>query len=627
MPPMRAVPVVLSLFAIALSMPSCGDEKPAPAPVKKKPVVVAQKPAEPTPAKPAEGPWFVDEAKQRGITLLNRTGRPKKKEFIMSAVGPGAAVFDADGDGLLDIYIPNGNHLVGPYRNRFYDADDRPRNALYMQQQDGTFSDEAAARGVDDDRWAFGACAADLDNDGDQDLIVTNLSLNRLYLNDGKGRFRDVAVPAGIAGTKEEWSTGIACGDYDKDGVLDIYIANYADMFEWMRTSKDIARNEDGSIKDAAVCNWQNLKVYCGPIDLPGQQDYLYRGLGAGEDGIPRYEDVSKRTGIWRPKSNNPGGGPLYGFQALFADLNSDSWPDLYVANDSVPSYYFENQAGKSFKELANEKGIALGSMGQDMAGMGASSADLNGDGYLDIIKTNFAAQTNNLYIAEVYKGEVTFRDFSMRTGLKEVVYADLGWGALAFDFDHDGDRDIFFANGHVYPEVDHPYAAKLKMSFEQINQMFRNDSQGSRLRFKLATAEMGPGFSIKKCSRGSALLDFDNDGDIDVIVINLNNTPDLLVNKRGSESGHWLQIRLEGDPTKKTNRDAIGSKVWVTAGDLRQFFETKRGEGFLGCGDPRVHVGLGVHTAAEVEITWPNGDKTTHKFDAVDREVKIRQP
>jgi len=622
-----AVSALLATLAGVSFFSSCGEdgagEEAAP-----KPVV--------THTPPPPEPWFEDQAPERGITVLNRTGRPRKKELILGAVGPGAAVFDANGDGLLDVYIPNGNWLEGPQRDQFYQGADRPRNALYIQQEDGRFVDEARERGVDDDAWGFGACAADLDNDGDQDLIVANLGPNRLYRNDGTGHFIDIAAEAGIAGAAErgqwEWSTGIACGDYDRDGRLDLYISNYADMFTWLREFSEIVRGPDGEILEANVCDWQQLKVYCGPRGLPGQQDHLYHNAG-GSDGTLRFEDVTKESGVWREERVDPDTagtsrtGPLYGFQPLFVDLNRDGLPDIYVANDSTPSFFFENQGNGRFREVAKAYGIAVGANGEDLAGMGADAADVTGDGWPELHKTNFALQTNNLYVAEPYQGTVTFRDFSVRTGVREAVYTDLGWGVLVFDYDHDGDKDIFYANGHVYPEVDLPQARGLNTSFDQFNRMFRNDSRGGRLRFVQVDRELGPGFSIRKCSRGASLLDFDNDGDLDILVVNLNNTPDLLVNLRGNRNGHWLQLRLVGNVAKRTNRDAIGSRVVVRGGDHVQHFEILRGQGFLGCNDPRLHVGLGGHAGpVEVEITWPNGEKTKRTIEKTDREVRVEQ-
>jgi len=289
------LPGLLAAFVAAALYHGCGgEETPSPGP---SPVAPEAAPKAP------EAPWFTEEAEQRGITLLNGSGRPRHKELIMEAVGPGAAILDANADGLLDAFIPNGNWLVGPLREEFYTGEDRPRSALYIQRPDGTFRNEAKERGVEDDAWGFGACAADLDNDGDEDLVVGNLGPNRLYVNDGTGRFTDVAAKAGVAGAVErgqwEWSTGIAAGDYDRDGVLDLYVANYADMFKWMREAPDVERNPDGSIRNARVCSWQHLKVYCGPKGLPGQEDHLYRGLG-GRDGEMRFQDVTKESGVWR---------------------------------------------------------------------------------------------------------------------------------------------------------------------------------------------------------------------------------------------------------------------------------------------------------------------------------------
>lgn len=628
---MRRMNARSSLLLAGLLLAACGSGESPSAPAGGRapaPGPAAPSPA-PAPAAADEAPWFTEEAAARGITLLNGSGKLRQKELIMEAVGPGAAVIDANGDGLLDVYIPNGNWLEGPFRDQFYKGDDRPRSALYIQQQGGTFRDEAKTRGVEDDAWAFGACAVDLDNDGDEDLLVGALGPNRLFVNDGTGHFKDIAVEAGFAGPTErgqwEWSTGVAAGDYDRDGILDLYVANYADMFKWMREAPDVKRRPDGSIENARVCTWQHLLVYCGPKGLPGQEDHLLKGLG-GRDGEMRFKDVTKESGIWR---NEEKAG--YGFQPLFTDLDNDGWPDIYVANDSVPSYCFMNRRDGTFRECGHELGVALSDTGEDLAGMGAVSVDTDGDGWLDLHKTNFAFQTNNVYVSEPLLKDgklatLTFRDHSLWNGIKTDVFADLAWAVLVFDFDHDMDMDIFYANGHVYPEVDTVPA--LGTSFDQFNKLFRQIRRGDQIRFERVGREAGPGFDVKKGSRGASLWDFDNDGDLDIIVINLNNTPDLLVNQRGNREGHWLQLRLVGNVAKKSNRDAVGSRVRVIAGGKTQHFETKRGEGFLGSNDPRVHVGLGPNAGpVDVEITWPNGDTTTHKIESVDRVVKIEQP
>jgi len=625
MPRMNARSACLGALFAGLATGGCGGEDPPYSPGPSSPVAAQAAPKAP------EAPWFSEEAAARGITLLNGTReRLRQKELIMEAVGPGAAILDANADGLLDAFIPNSNWLVGPLREQFYTGDDRPRSALYIQRPDGTFVNEAKARGVEDDAWGFGACAADLDNDGDQDLVVSNLGPNRLYVNDGTGHFTDIAAKAGVAGPAErghwEWSTGIAAGDYDRDGLLDLYIANYADMFKWMREARNVERNPDGSIKNARVCSWQHLKVYCGPKGLPGQQHRLYRGLG-GRDGALAFEDVTMKSGIWRDV-------PLYGFQPLFTDLDNDGWPDIYVANDSIPSFCFLNRRDGTFRECAFELGVAVSDTGEDLAGMGAESYDINGDGWFDLHKTNFAFQTNNVYVAEPVeaKGDggtavaLTYRDHSTWNGIKEVVFPDLAWAVLVFDFDHDMDPDIFYANGHVYPEVD--TVPELGTSFEQFNRLFRNVQRGGEVRFELMGREAGPGLDVRKGSRGASLWDFDNDGDLDILVINLNDTPDLLVNQRGNKAGHWLELKLLGNVAKRSNRDAIGSRLRVTAGGKTQHLEAKRGQGFLGNFDPRLHVGLGGNTGpVDIEITWPNGETTRTTVDAVDRVVEIAQP
>jgi len=576
------------------------------------------------PAAP-ESPWYVDRADELGLTGINRTGEEGKKQFIMSAVGPGIATFDANGDGRMDIYAPNGNRLQPPFYDKLYEGKDQPANALYIQQEDGTFKDEAKARGVACDRWGFGACAADVDNDGDPDLIVANLQGNRLYLNDGKGQFTDVAVAAGIAGSASEWSAGIAVGDYNRDGIPDLYISNYADMFEWIRTYKSIKRGPNGEILKATVCLWQKLLVYCGPLGLPAQQDHLYRGLGV-KDGVPQFEDVTMEAGIFRPGKVTTSLGPAYGFQPVFADLNGDGWPDVYVANDSVPSHYFENQKDGTFLECGESRGVALSTMGESMAGMGADMGDLNSDGHADLLKTNFSLQTFNIYVGKPFKGTMYWDEWSVRTGLREAVYSALGWGALYFDFDNDGDQDVFFANGHVYPEVD--TVPELGTSFKQSNQLIRNEFiPTGKLKLKDVSADAGPGFAVVESSRGAAYFDKDNDGDLDLVIVDMNTTPTLLTNERGSAAGHWLQLKLVGNTSKQVTREALHAKVKVSGAFGAQYRQVSRGRGFLGSCDPRMHFGLGKKPGkVTIEIEWPNGDRQKIEPDELDRVLEVRQ-
>ncbi|MHC4940866.1 MAG: CRTAC1 family protein [Planctomycetota bacterium] len=608
---MRPLPALALLVLLA-----CGEEK--------KPVVKPT-PVKKSVAKPAEeGPWFVDVAEKLGIFELNRTGEPGKKKFIVGGVGPGAAILDADGDGRLDVYIPNGNRLKPPFYLSLDTAEDRPRNALYMQQPDGTFVNEAKKRGVDCDRWGFGTSAVDIDNDGDQDLLVANFTANRLYLNDGKGHFTDVAPEAGLAGRDNDWTTGFGVGDVNRDGWPDVYVSNYGGMFEWIRNSPNVKRDAKGHVTDAS-CLWQKLRVYCGPKGLPAQQDYLLLGTGV-TDGVPRFEDVSKKSGIYRPGRLYTREGPGFGFQVLVADMNHDMWPDIFVANDTTSSFYFESNKDGTFRECAEERGIAFSDMGTELAGMGADLGDINRDGHFDMIKTNFALQTFNLYVADWFKGRMDWREWSMRTGMDKEVWTALGWGALMFDFDHDGDLDIFFANGHVFPEVDQ--VPSLNMSFKQYNQLFRNMlSETGKLAVKHISQQAGPAFATKEASRGASLVDIDDDGDEDIVVVNLNGRPNVYLNTRGNKQGRWLQLRLFGNPAKKSTRDAIHSLIKVECAVGTQYFQVLRGRGFIGTCDPRVQVGLGKSPGkVKIEITWPNGDVETMETEEVDRVIRIDQ-
>ncbi|MEM8884990.1 MAG: CRTAC1 family protein [Planctomycetota bacterium] len=620
--------LLLALLAFLFLFNQCGEasesDAPGPqaAPQKSEPVKVADTP------KVAEGPHFVDIAKELGLTRINSTGEEGKKQFIMSAIGPGAALFDADGDGRLDIYVPDGTKLMPPFYESLYDGPDRPRNALYMQQPDGTFRNEAKERGVDCDRWGFGATAADVDNDGDPDLLVANFSQNRLYLNDGKGRFRDVAELAGIAGVANKWSTCIAVGDLNLDGLPDLYVANYADMFKWIRESDSVRRNERREVIDAATCDWHRLEVYCGPKGLPRQQDHLYYGTGV-VDGVPRFEEVTKQAGVARPGTGQTRMAPGYGFQVLIGDLSADGWPDIFVSNDSTYSYYFENKGDGTFHECGEERGIAASAGGDDLAGMGADFGDINRDGYFDIIKTNFALETFNLYIADLFKGRMDWIENSMRSGMDKDVHAALGWGALLFDYDHDGDLDIFFANGHVYPEVDQ--VPDLGTRFKQYNQLFRNmtveNGAGSRLRVKHMTQNAGPGFQVLESTRGASFGDLDEDGDLDLVLLNLNAPPTVLRNERGSKQGHWLHLRLIGDPKRGVTRDAYHTLVKVENAAGTQYFQANRARGFLGSCDPRLHVGLGKSKGkVKLTITWPNKEVQVIETEELNRVLEVRQ-
>jgi hypothetical protein len=616
-------PVFALLALIPLAAISCGEdskEEPKDAKAKK---VEKQAPV-PVPATKEDGPWFEDAAEKLGIHELNRTGEPGKKKFIVGGVGPGAAVFDADGDGRLDVHIPNGNRLKPPFYLSLDMGEDRPRNALYMQQADGSFRNEAKERGVDCDRWGFGTSAVDIDNDGDQDLLVANFTGNRLYLNDGTGHFKDVAIEAGLVGRKQDWTTGFGVGDVNRDGLPDIYVSNYGGMFEWIKNSPNVKRDAKGHVTDAS-CVWQKLRVYCGPKGLPAQQDYLLLGRGS-KDGIPRFEDVSKKSGIYRPGKIYTREGPGFGFQVLIADMNHDGHPDIFVANDTTPSFFFENNKDGTFRECAEQRGIAFSDMGTELAGMGADVGDINRDGHLDMIKTNFALQTFNLYIAEWFKGRMDWREWSMRTGMDKEVWTALGWGALMLDFDHDGDLDIFFANGHVFPEVDQ--VPSLNMSFKQYNQLFRNMLvEKGKLAVKHVTRDAGPAFSLKEASRGASLGDLDNDGDEDIVVVNLNARPNVYMNTRGNRQGHWLQLRLFGNPAKNVTRDALHSNVKVESAAGTQYFQVVRGRGFIGTSDPRIQIGLGPKRGrVRIEITWANGEVQQLETDKLDRAIEVSQ-
>jgi hypothetical protein len=508
------------------------------------------------------GVRLVDVAEQAGVTLLNVSG-DVAKDYIVDANGSGVAWLDYDNDGDLDALLVNGST-----RERLRQGGD-PMVALYQNDGKGHFKDVTAGSGLTARGWGMGACVADVDNDGFEDVYVTGLGSNVLYRNNGNGTFTDITRKAGVGDTR--WSTGCAFGDYDRDGHVDLYVANYVAFDE-----RKIPKRGEG-------CAYMTLGVYCGPMNLPGESDVLYHNNGNGT-----FADVTKRAGI-----SDPG---YYGLGVLFADLDDDGWPDIYVGNDSVPHLLFHNNRDGTFTEEGLKAGVALSGNGRAQAGMGVDAADYDGDGHLDLVVTNFSHDYNTLY---ENSGSGFFTDVSHLAGFAQGGSSYLGWGVGFVDFDNDGLLDIFVANGHVYPDID---GRGLGTTYLQRKQLFRN--LGNK-RFRNITDETGGGLLLKRSSRGAAFGDYDNDGKIDVLVLNLNDRPTLLHNETPG-TNHWVTIRLVGT---KSNRDGIGARVSIEAGGRRRMAEVRGDGSFLSHNDMRAHFGLGnadrVHA---LEIRWPSG-------------------
>jgi hypothetical protein len=514
---------------------------------------------------------LVDVAAEAGITLLNVHG-DASKDYIVDTNGNGAAFFDYDNDNNLDVLLVNGST-----REHLANGGD-PMVALYHNDGKAHFTDVTARSGMTRRGWGMGTCVADIDNDGFDDVYVTAFGPNVLYHNNGNGTFTDVTARAGVG--DPHWSTGCAFGDYNRDGYVDLFVANYVD-FDQQKIPKRGA---------SAGCRYMGADVFCGPRGLPTVSNVLYRNNGDGT-----FTDVTQSAGI-KDKGS-------YGFGVLFSDFDEDGWPDIFVANDSVPSTLFRNNHDGTFTERGLASGLALSGDGRAQAGMGVDAGDYDGDGHLDLIVTHFSEDYHTLY---ENSGKGLFTDVSYRAGVAVPPLRYMGWGVGFFDVDNDGRLDIFAANGHVYPEIDR-FGGGTR--FLQRKQLFLN--LGNK-RFREVGAEAGTGMAIEKSSRGAAFGDFDNDGDVDVLVVNMNDRPTLLRNETSS-ANHWITIRTVGAGRKSgvqaSNRDGIGARVRVTAGGRTQIAEVRSGGSYLSHNDARVHFGLGDAARVDrVEIMWPSG-------------------
>jgi predicted nucleotidyltransferase len=517
---------------------------------------------------------FSEVAAAVGLSIPKVQGS-SAKDFLIDTTGSGVAFFDYDQDRDMDILIVNTSSL-----ERLALGGD-PMVTLY--RNDGErFADVTGEAGLARHGWGSGVCVADVDNDTYEDLYITAYGSNVLWRN-VRGRSFVATKEANEPG----WSTGCAFGDYDRDGDVDLYVAKYV-KFDPKTTPRR-----------GSPCKFLNITVACGPRPLPGEPDRLYRNRGNGT-----FVDVTKQAGVTEPGH--------YGFSVLFSDLDDDGWPDLYVANDSTPSLFFRNQRDGTFVERGLQAGVAVSADGREQAGMGVDAADYDGDGLLDIVKTNFAQDYTSLYRNQ---GNGLFVDASFRSGLAATFGPSLGWGVGFIDADNDGLLDLFIANGHIYPDI----ARTGTSTYRQRNQIFRNLTNG---RFRQVTDEVGGPLAIEKSYRGAAFGDYDNDGDIDVVISALDDRPTLLRND--TTGGHWFTMRLEGTTS---NRSAIGAKVTVEAGGRRQVAEVRSGGSYISNNDSRVHFGLGQATGVDsVTIRWPTGKIQTERSLAVDRFYVARE-
>ena len=509
---------------------------------------------------------FTDIARSAGLRAPVIYGGIDRKEYILETIGCGCAFFDYDNDGWLDILVLCGT--------RVGDTPEGATNRLYKNKRDGTFQDVTEAAGLHRTGWASGVCAGDYNNDGFEDLFITYWGQNVLYRNNGDGTFTDVTQQAGLLGPRTRWGAGCTWVDYDRDGYLDLFVSNYLE-FDFAHVQKPGANIN---------CTYKQIAVNCGPRGLPTGTHSLYRNNGDGT-----FTDVSEKAGISKSKGT-------YGMTVVAADFDEDGWPDIYVACDSTNSLLFMNNRNGTFREEGTERGAAFSDDGVEQAGMGVGVGDYNLDGHLDIFKTHFVEDTNVLYRND---GTGNFSDVTLSTGLGvETRYT--GWGAGIIDLDNDGNPDLFIATGNIYPELE----AKLHdLPFKTPRVVFRNLGNG---KFEELIDTIGPGISAPHASRGCAFGDFDNDGDLDILVININEPPSLLRNDvRGTN--RWIKVKLIGT---KSNRSAIGARVIAHYSGKQQAQEVLSQSSFYSSSDRRLHFGVGSAEKVELDVRWPSGLK-----------------
>jgi hypothetical protein len=526
---------------------------------------------------------FVEVSVKAGIRFTLTSGGPEKRYIIEAKGGGGIAWIDYDNDGYPDLLLVNGS-TFGHWRRG-----DSPRSRLYRNNGDGTFTDVSAGSGLDHTGWGMGVCAGDYNNDGRDDLYVTYYGGNVLYRNDGTGKFTDVTNQAGVR--SHGWGMGCAFGDYDNDGHLDLYVANYVDV--------DIERlGEPGS---APNCTYRGIATFCGPRGLPGGRDTLFHNNGDGT-----FADVTEPPGV------DPG--QYSGLGVVMGDYDRDGRLDIYVANDSTPSSLFHNNGDGTFTDVGVQAGVAYSSEGQEQAGMGVDFGDYDNDGWLDLVKGNFSDDTKNLYHNN---GDGTFTDVPYSAGIGEVSWLLTTFGAKFFDYDNDGWKDILLANGQTFPQMDR-YPTGI--TYAERNLLFHNLGDG---KFDEVGLRAGPGLAIKKVSRGLAAADYDNDGDLEIIVSNMNDAPDLIRHARKNPN-HSILVQTIGT---RSNRDGIGTTVRVVAGGITQYDEVKSGGSYLSSSDLRLHFGLGAATRIDrLELLWPSGQADVVENPPVDRILIVKE-
>ncbi len=541
------------------------------------PVVLA---AQARGTRPETRPLFVDVTSKAGITFVHKSGASGEK-YMVETFGSGVAWIDYDNDGFPDLYYVNGAPGAA--------------NALYHNNKDGTFTDvteragvaaSGAAEGPSAKAYKTGIAVGDYDNDGFLDLYVTAFGPNILYRNNGDGTFTDVTTKAGVAGGANEWSTSTGFVDYDRDGRLDLYVVNYLDY----------------RLEENLYCGLrkEGYRMYCHPTQFDGTADRLFHNNGDGT-----FTDVSKKAGIANPAGK--------GLGVSFCDYDRDGDPDIYVANDTVRNFLYRNNGDGTFTDVAYGAGVGFDSNGKPQAGMGTDCADVDGNGYPDIFVTNFSEELNALYLN---RGDGTFEDVSATAGMNAAFLA-LGFGTKMYDYDNDGDLDIHVTNGHV---IDNVKLYQPNLTYAQKDFLFENVGG----KFRDVTARGGPALQAERIGRGLAVADFDNDGNLDVAITSLGQHPVLLRNQ-GAPHGNWIILRAKG---KKSNRFGLGATVRVQTSQGVQVREINNVASYLSSNDIRLHVGVGAAPIIQqIEILWPSGTRQVLRDVAVNQILAVEEP
>ena len=519
---------------------------------------------------------FADVTRESGITFIH-VSSPEKR-YIVESMSGGVALLDYDNDGYLDIYLVNSLTVDLVKTNK------KTKSALYRNNRDGTFTDVAEKARVADIGWGMGAAAGDYNNDGFVDIYVTCVGPDHLLKNNGDGTFTDVTRTARVGDPR--WGAGASFVDYDRDGKLDLFVANYV-AFDF---------NKMPEFGVGKLCQYKGVPVQCGPRGLPGDGDTLYKNKGDGT-----FDDVTKKAGV-----SDPDG--YYGMQVMCSDFDEDGWIDIFVANDSTPNFLYQNKRDGTFKEVGFISGTAVNENGSEQGSMGVTIGDYDHDGKFDMFITNFDDDYNTLYHGD---GDMSFTDVSYKANVAAVSFPFVGWGTKFFDYDNDGWVDIFVANGHVYPQIP---------TYRQRNLFHKNNRDGT---FTEIGAQLGPAFQEQRVGRGVAFGDLDNDGDVDIVINNLDGAPQLLRNESGNGNNSVL-IKLVG---VKSNRDGIGARVKVVAGDLSQIDEVRSGDSYISQSDFRLHFGLEKRAKIDlIEVRWPSGNIDKIEDVKINRVVTIKE-